>query len=320
MNQPKFSIIVPVYKVEEYLQVCVDSLLAQKEYEDQMEILLIDDGSPDRSGELCDRLTEKHEQIKAFHKPNGGLSSARNYGLDRATGKYVLFVDSDDVIEPDTLKKIAEALGQFDEVDAVFFDGVEDDGIHQDPMRRVPLEQMQCADNGKQYLLEHFRERNLNVEACLYAYRRTFLNEHDLRFREGILHEDVEFTPRIMMKCGKVVELPDRLYHYLVRENSISTQKNKEKNIRDLFQTLREQDQMAEQQDPELKKWMKNAILDSYLNMVQTARMYQKQYRKLLDKRFLLGKAATNWNRFRVLVCLINVRLYCFMNDCYKKL
>ena len=106
MNQPKFSIIVPVYKVEDYLQACVDSLLAQEEYEDQMEILLIDDGSPDRSGELCDRLAEAHEQIKAFHKPNGGLSSARNYGLDRAAGEYVLFVDSDDVIEPDTLKKI----------------------------------------------------------------------------------------------------------------------------------------------------------------------------------------------------------------------
>jgi len=320
VKQPKFSIIVPVYKVEEYLQVCVDSLLAQEEYKDQMEILLIDDGSPDKSGELCDRLAEAHKQIKAFHKPNGGLSSARNYGLDRATGEYVLFVDSDDVMESDTLKKITEALDQFGEADAVFFDGVEDDGVHQDPMSRVPLEQMQCADNGKQYLLEHFRDRNLNVEACLYAYRRAFLNEHGLRFREGILHEDVEFTPRIMMQCGKVVELPDRLYHYLVRENSISTQKNKEKNIKDLFQTLREQDQMAEQQEPELKKWMKNAILDSYLNMVQTARMYQKQYRKLLDKRFLLGKAATNWNRFRVLVCLINVRLYCFMNDCYKKL
>ena len=238
VNQPKFSIIVPVYKVEEYLEACVDSLLAQGEYEDQMEILLIDDGSPDRSGELCDRLAEEYEQIKAFHKPNGGLSSARNYGLDRATGEYVLFVDSDDVIESDTLKKIAEALVQFGEMDAVFFDGVEDDDVHQDPMRRVPLEQVQCADNGKQYLLEHFRDRNLNVEACLYAYRRDFLNEHDLRFREGILHEDVEFTPRIMMQCGKVVELPDRLYHYLVRENSISTQKNKEKNIRDLFQTL----------------------------------------------------------------------------------
>ena len=93
MNQPKFSIIVPVYKVEDYLQACVDSLLVQEKYEDQMEILLIDDGSPDKSGELCDRLAEAHEQIKAFHKPNGGLSSARNYGLDRVAGEYVLFVD-----------------------------------------------------------------------------------------------------------------------------------------------------------------------------------------------------------------------------------
>ena len=152
MREPKFSIIVPVYKVEDYLQACVDSLLAQEAYEDQMEILLIDDGSPDRSGELCDRLSEAHGQIKAYHKPNGGLSSARNYGLDRATGEYVLFVDSDDVIESDTLKKIAEALDQFGEVDAVFFDGVEDDSVHQDPMRRVSLEQVQCADNGKQYI------------------------------------------------------------------------------------------------------------------------------------------------------------------------
>ena len=115
------------------------------------------------------------------------------------------------------------------------------------------------------------------------------------------------------------MSLPDQFYHYMVRENSISTQKNKEKNARDLFATLRAQDQMADQQEPELRKWMKNAILDSYLNMIQTARMYQKQYRKLVDKRFLLGKAATNWNRFRVLICFVNLRLYCFMNDFYKR-
>lgn len=123
MRELKFSIIVPVYKVEDYLQACVDSLLAQEEYEDQMEILLIDDGSPDRSGELCDRLAEEYEQIKAFHKPMEDFLQRAIYGLDRAAGEYVLFVDSDDVIEPDTLKKIAEALDQFGEVDAVFFDG-----------------------------------------------------------------------------------------------------------------------------------------------------------------------------------------------------
>ena len=186
-------------------------------------------------------------------------------------------------------------------------------------MRRLVQTEIQCFESGKEYLLFQYQRRNLNVEACLHVWRRVYLKDHNIHFTEGILHEDVEFTPRALLECGKVVSLPDQFYRYMVRENSISTQKNKEKNARDLFATLRAQDQMADQQEPELRKWMKNAILDSYLNMIQTARMYQKQYRKLVDKHFLLGKAATNWNRFRVLICFVNLRLYCFMNDFYKR-
>lgn len=317
-DQIWFSVIVPVYKVEEYLKPCVDSLLAQKLAAGQMEILLIDDGSPDRCGELCDQLSKEHAQVRVFHKKNGGLSSARNRGIQEARGKYIVFVDSDDTLEAGALGKIQEALDKYGEVDEVFYDGLEDDGTDKDSLRRITDDHVSAFENGKDFLLKKYRDNNLNVEAWLYAYRRAFLEEKHLTFEEGILHEDVEFTPRALMKCGKVVELPDQLYHYQVRENSISTQKNKDKNIKDLFGTLKKLDQMAEEQEPELRKWMKNGILNSYLNMVQTARMYQKQYRKLLDKRFLMGKAATNWNRFRVLVCLINVRLYCFMNDCYK--
>lgn len=320
MEQMKFSVIVPVYRVEEYLLTCVDSLLSQENVRDQMEILLIDDGSPDRCGEICDRLAEVYEEIRVFHKKNGGLSSARNSGIQEARGQYIVFVDSDDTLEAGALGKIQEALDKYGDADAVFYDGLEDDGTSRDSLRRITDDHVRIFENGKDFLLKKYRDNNLNVEAWLYAYRRTFLEKNQLTFQEGILHEDVEFTPRVLMKCGKIIQLSDQLYHYMVRENSISTQKNKEKNIRDLFETLRKLDQMADEQEPELRKWMKNGILNSYLNMVQTARMYQKQYRKLLDKRFLFGKAATNWNRFRVLVCLINVRLYCFMNDCYKKL
>ena len=320
MEQMKFSVIVPVYRVEEYLLTCVDSLLSQENMRDQMEILLIDDGSPDRCGEICDRLAEVYEEIRVFHKKNGGLSSARNSGIQEAKGQYIVFVDSDDTLEAGALGKIQEALDKYGDADAVFYDGLEDDGTSRDSLRRITDDHVRIFENGKDFLLKEYRDNNLNVEAWLYAYRRTFLEKNQLTFQEGILHEDVEFTPRVLMKCGKIIQLSDQLYHYMVRENSISTQKNKEKNIRDLFETLRKLDQMADEQEPELRKWMKNGILNSYLNMVQTARMYQKQYRKLLDKRFLFGKAATNWNRFRVLVCLINVRLYCFMNDCYKKL
>lgn len=319
-NEIIISVIVPVYKVEAYLEACVESVLEQNMKAGSLEILLIDDGSPDRCGEICDQLAKAHGEIRVFHKENGGLSSARNRGIREAKGKYIVFVDSDDTLEAGALGKIKEALDKYGEADAVFYDGLEDDGTEKASLRRIPGDRVNVFENGKVFLLEKYKTRNLNVEACLYAYRRAFLEEHQLTFEEGILHEDVEFTPRALMQCGKIIELPDQLYHYMIRENSISTQKNKEKNIKDLFGTLRKLDQTADEQEPELRKWMKNGVLNSYLNMVQTARMYQKQYRKLLDRRFLLGKAATNWNRFRVLVCLINVRLYCFLNDCYKKL
>ena len=94
----QISIIVPIYKVEKYLVRCVESLMAQDF--SSLEIILVEDGSPDRCGEICDNYAKKDTRITAYHKPNGGLSDARNYGLERAHGEYVLFVDSDDYLEP----------------------------------------------------------------------------------------------------------------------------------------------------------------------------------------------------------------------------
>ena len=101
MNNPKISIIIPVYNVEKYLHRCVDSILSQT-FTD-FELLLIDDGSNDKSGNICDEYTERDVRIRVFHKKNGGVSSARNLGLDKAKGEYVTFVDADDYLEPDTL-------------------------------------------------------------------------------------------------------------------------------------------------------------------------------------------------------------------------
>lgn len=314
-----FSAVVPVYNVEAYLEKCVDSLLKQKDMEGKMEILLIDDGSQDRSGRICDRLSAEYAKVKTYHKKNRGLSSARNAGIEQATGKYVFFVDSDDYVETDLCKRLYDALEKYGDVDAVCYDGVEEKYGQKTGIRRIPLETERSTENGRDYLLEHYRTRNMNVEAWLCAWRREFLQEHRLRFREGRLHEDVEFTPRAILACEKILELPDRLYHYVIREDSISTQKNREKNIKDLTLTLQEQCLSAERQDPELKKWMKNAVLCSYLNLVQDVRMYQPQYRKLLDRSLLIGNAATGWNRFRAGLCFLNVRLYCWMNDFYKR-
>lgn len=319
MKEYLLTAIIPVYNVEPYLERCLESLIDQEEIEQCLEILLIDDGSTDRSGEICDQYAARHSDISVIHKENGGLSSARNTGIAQARGRYVFFVDSDDYVERSMARILAEAVERFQNPDVIVFDGVEDDGKSRQIMRGLTSYNGLCV-SGKDYLLGHYKERTLSVEACLYLYKKIFLCERQLCFREGILHEDVEFTPRAILLAGTVAEIDDQLYHYMVRNDSISMKKNKEKNIRDLFQTLREQDALAEQQEEELCRWMKDAILNSCLNMVYDARMYKKEYRGFLDKKFLRKKAATSFNRVRVCLCIINVRLYCMVNDLYKRM
>ena len=153
MKRPKFSVIVPVYKVEEYLETCVNSLLAQGMEEGSMEILLVDDGSPDRCGELCDELAVSYMAIQAIHKTNGGLSSARNAGMHKARGEYLIFVDSDDTLEPGALCRIEDALEKYGESDAVFYDGIEDDGSSRSSLRRILMEESGVTDNGRYFML-----------------------------------------------------------------------------------------------------------------------------------------------------------------------
>ena len=109
-----FSIIVPVYKVENYLEDCIESILHQS-YKD-FELILIDDGSPDKSPEICDEYNAKDDRISVIHKKNGGLSSARNAGLDNANGEYIVFIDSDDILREGALEKISNYLGNYPDV------------------------------------------------------------------------------------------------------------------------------------------------------------------------------------------------------------
>lgn len=314
----KFSIIVPVYQVETYLERCLDSLLAQTCQD--CEFVLVDDGSRDRSGEICEQYAKKDDRVKVYHKQNGGLSSARNYGIDHASGEYVLFVDSDDYVGADLCAALEKAGKQCPRADVLVYGGTEEDDTSViRSLRHMESEKVKVW-KAREYMVSAYQNRNLAVQAWLYTYRRAFLDEKGLRFREGILHEDVEFTPRALLQAGQIVEVPGDYYHYVVREGSISTGRNREKNIRNLFRTLEEQSALAESQEPELRRWMLDGILNSYLNMIQEARMYRPEYRGLVDKRFLRGKAATRWNRIRAAICTVSVRLYCLTNDIYKKI
>ncbi|MBQ8704673.1 MAG: glycosyltransferase [Bacteroidales bacterium] len=215
----RFSVIIPVYNVEPWLRECLDSVLRQTCGD--WEAVCVDDGSTDRSGEILEQYAQRDNRIKAIHQPNGGLSAARNTGLDNAHGDYVLFLDSDDWLEPNTLERINNKLPTthylLPTTDLLCFGGWRG---HEEE-RPAPA----TYTTGWDYYNHCALAQHTFPFVCvvLRCYRRQFLEDNGLRFREGILHEDNHFTPRACLAAGAVRVIQASLYHYRLREGSIMT-------------------------------------------------------------------------------------------------
>lgn len=211
-GQEKVSVIVPVYKTEKYLERCVKSILSQT-YRD-LEVILVDDGSPDESGILCDRLATSDSRLYVIHKSNGGLSSARNTGLEAASGKYVCFVDSDDYIADDYIMTMYALAIQYD-ADLIKIDYVEvDSDSFSGKTRREPVRYYEGTQVEKAFL-------DLRVDsACVFLYRKTLIG--DTRFPIGKTSEDIPFNFQIFQKARSFVYLPETKYYYYHNPDSIS--------------------------------------------------------------------------------------------------
>ena len=209
----KFSIVVPVYNVEQYLDDCLKSLQEQA-FADH-EIICVNDGSTDHSREILSEWETRIPQLKIIDRKNGGLSAARNTGLAAATGNYIIFVDSDDWVEPTMLNRLAEEANGEDMI--CFACRKSDNGATDD---FVPEQ-----TDGWNYYNRHAIEHHEVPFVCVWqrCYRREFLLDNRLWFREGILHEDNEFTPRACLKAKSIKVIPNALYNYRVRPNSIMT-------------------------------------------------------------------------------------------------
>lgn len=209
----KLSVVVPVYNVEAYIDDCLNSLQIQ-DYSDY-EIICVNDGSTDRSRKMLSEWESRLPQMKVIDRANGGLSAARNTGLAAATGDYVIFVDSDDWVEPTMLSRLSEEVkGE----DMICFACRKSDCGATDAL--VPEQ-----SDGWSYYNRHALEHRTIPFVCVWqrCYRCEFLIENDLHFREGILHEDNEFTPRACFWARSVKVIPDVLYNYRVRPGSIMT-------------------------------------------------------------------------------------------------
>lgn len=225
MDKVQLSIIVPVYNVQEYISRCAKSLLNQNVAQDNYEVVFVNDGTKDNSVEVLKEVVDFNRQksFKIVNKKNGGLSSARNFGIDHSSGEYLWFVDSDDWIEPNSVYTILKFVES--KPDIIFTSQM---------FRNV----------GETASLKYKKSINKTTNgidilkdippSCAVAYicRRSFLDSHNFRFKEGICFEDSELTPKLLYYAATVICTDIPLYHHYMREGSI-THNISQKSIRD---------------------------------------------------------------------------------------
>ena len=212
------SIIIPVYNVEKYLERCIESVISQT-YKN-LEIILVDDGSTDSSGKLCDEFAQKDDRIKVIHKKNGGISDARNVGIEQVTGKYVGFADSDDYLEKDMIETLYNLSVKHDaDISIVSYYEMYNNKL------------ISVRDSGKLEILdrvEAIRELLIDTKIQSYAWNKLFKRElfEGLEFPKGRNFEDIATTLLLFEKSEKVVLLEKPKYYYLRRDNSIVGTRN----------------------------------------------------------------------------------------------
>ena len=226
------SVIVPVYNVDNYLRKCIDSLIVQTLKD--IEIILVNDGSTDESIDICEEYKLKDNRIKVIHKENGGLSDARNKGIDIAKGKYISFVDSDDWINPQMLEKLYILASKYeaDIVQGDYIKAYDEDIIVNNMSENI------IKYNAEQILDELYSGNyTKNIVVWNKIYKRELFN--DIRFPKGKLHEDEFTTYKILHKANLIIDSNIPIYYYRQREGSIM---NSDFNIKrlDLLEALKE--------------------------------------------------------------------------------
>ena len=268
------SIIIPVYKVEEYLNKCVDSVLnALSGQEDEYEIILVNDGSPDNCGAMCDEYAKKHKHISVIHKENGGLSDARNFGIDKAIGEYIVLLDSDDWVSEE-FKGFVEEIKQNKGVD-YFQVGY----IKINPSGELLGTRANKITGLFNVSPEILSKAFIDV-AWAKIVRRDFLIEHNLYFTKGKLHEDFEWNARLWIHAKTMFLSASNYYMYLIDRPGSIMNDFKLKNFLHIVQSATENWERVN--NAELCKKHKR-VLKEYISgtiMHLTCTMYKRKITK----------------------------------------
>ena len=284
-SKPKISVIVPVFNVKKHLQKCFLSI-ANQTYEN-LEVLVVDDGSFDGSEKVCDQWAEKDKRFVVIHKTNGGLSSARNVGLEKAKGEFVLFVDSDDFVEPNMIEKLVKAQTKAKaEICACLFSMETEAG---ETYADVPkFETKSCTGIESLKFLNQPRQDRY-VVAWNKLYKKELFD--DIKFPLGKIHEDQWTIHELFFKAKKVAFVSDELYHYVIHEGSLSRNKNPIKHLDDIDALFSRVEFLKNKGFEELSFDVENAMFDLFGFYREQFFAYQNFTFKELSKIVASGKA-----------------------------
>lgn len=303
-----FSIVIPVYNVEAYLEGCLFSVLNQTY--SNWEAILVDDGSPDNCPQLCDKYAERDSRIIVVHKENGGLSDARNVGIKKALGEYVLFLDSDDELTPKALELFNDYVSK---TNADIFVGnlINEDGSRYTRPSELPVG---IVYSGENYFLS--KNGDLATASVTPIYRRAFLVENNIFFLKGVYHEDCEFTPRVYLAANKIVETDVEHYIRFIREGSITTKPDQRKNLADILYIAKRIVAFSYNlSNSKIARMVRNTICMTYLGSFVSANIYQYkgENKKLYIDKKLIRKNI--YSRSRKMLFLLSPRLYVFLGQ-----
>jgi len=283
-----FSLILPVYGVERYIEKCIRSCAEQIDIDhSEYEVIIVDDSTPDNSVEIANRVILEYPKLNAkiIKRPNGGLSAARNTGLDNASGEFIWFIDSDDYIEPDSLHILKETISLYSQIEILSFGHR---NVYPDHSEDCPLPQTIC----------NIISRGIDLisatsfySAWSRIYRKSLIDKYNMRFVEGIIWEDGEFNLRLLPVTEFHIGLTNVLYNYLRRPQSISTSNSVEKTLKsdiykyDSLNKWIEEHHVSEEDRRILYQRNNEAIIFCLAGIPQLDKQRRKTYYNSIKKR-----------------------------------
>ena len=306
MGKPILSIIIPVYKVEKFLERCLDSVLDQDT--EGSEIILVDDGSPDNCGKICDRYSGEYVNVTSLHKQNGGLSDARNFGLNHCQGEYVWFIDSDDYVSKGCIKEIISILKEIKcDVFVCQSKIVNDKGNCQDEKNYSINAGLYTSQEYMKILKKH--PKSVLFCAQYHICRYSFLTKNNIFFFKGIIHEDELWTPQLLINADKIYYSGMNIYYHYMRAGSIMNSGNYEKSGSSDIIVTQELLRIFDESQRKDLIYLRDHMVDTYLQAVWKV-PEQIINKKMKDRSMPLKNSYYLKTRLKALLYFISPMMY----------